>query len=223
MIPLEALNEASRVCWEGGIKVLQGYRLDDTDERHLATLLLMLMDPEFDTRWIDIGCGFGEPARLLQQWRPDLELELINNNEYQLSKVPRHLSAWCADMHELPFLGQTFDGAMFLYSLCHGRTYDALKEAARVVKPGGRLFVFDYVRDKGNNRLARQHLGATFLPRQELWECLYNAGWEPDYWLVPAGDDALFRSLFGDGSQGALYEAIFSELTPIVFYANVKL
>jgi len=216
MITTAELDAASRQCWDRGIKVLQGFRLGATDEEHIAALLVMLMDPEFDTRWVDIGCGFGEPARLLQELRPDLQFELVNNNEFQLSKVPSHLSAWRADMHELPFLAQTFDGAMFLYSLCHGRIYEALKEAARVVRPDGRLFVFDYMREKGNNRLSSQHLGASFLKRRELWDCLYNAGWTPDFWMVPSGDDGVFRSAFGDQR---LYDRIFSELTPIVFTA----
>jgi SAM-dependent methyltransferase len=214
MIPVAVLDAASRQCWDRGIKVLQGYRLDNTDWRHIGRLL-WAMSPPHGSHWVDIGCGFGEPAAMMNEMRPDLHFELVNNNEFQLTKVPTHLSTHHADMHALPFEDARFDGAMFLYSLCHSDGLSALHEAARVVKPDGKLFVFDYIRNSGTNDLARQHLGANFFTRDEFKVALHGAGWRPHSWWEPPGDDALFRSTFGGSQQ--LYDAIFSELTPIVW------
>jgi ubiquinone/menaquinone biosynthesis C-methylase UbiE len=217
VIPQAALDDASRVCWERGIKVLQGFRCGNgTDRQHIGRLL-WAMSPPFGSRWVDIGCGFGEPARLMAEFRPDLHFELVNNNQFQLTKVPRHLPAYHADMHELPFEDARFDGAMFLYSLCHSDGLAALHEAARVVKPGGKLFVFDYIRKSGDNDLARWHLGANFFTRNEFLTALCLAGWAHAGWNEPPGSDALFRSTFGDGQQPQLYDQIFSEVTPTIW------
>ena len=217
MIPPDEMNAASLACLQRGVKILQGFRLADTDEAHIAALLAF-MDPPHRSSWLDIGCGFGEPARLMQQQRPDLRFELVNNNRFQLSRVPSEMSAWHADMHDLPFLNATFDGAMFLYSLCHSEgLISALREAARVVRRDGRLFVFDYVRLAGDNTLAKLHLGANFFTPDDLADLLWNAGWIANGITLPkTGSDAVFRSLFGDGTQVELYNRIFSELAPML-------
>jgi ubiquinone/menaquinone biosynthesis C-methylase UbiE len=217
MIPVAAINEASRQCLDRGIRILQGYRLADTDLAHIETLL-GYMQPAPNTQWVDIGCGFGEPAALMLQLRPDLQFDLVNNNDFQLSQVPLHLTRWRADMHALPFAARTFDGAMFLYSLCHaGGLLDALKEAARVVRPGGRLFVYDCMRKFGSNLLTWQHLGANFFEREVLRYSTDASGWKMNRLILPPGDDAVFRGTFGDK---ALYEELFTDLVPVIWTAT---
>ena len=217
MIPVEAINEASRSCLARGVRILQGFRLGTTDATHIEALLSH-MQPEFGSAWVDIGCGFGEPARLMLEARPDLRFDLVNDNDFQLSHVPAHLSAWRADMHALPFLDATFDGAMFLYALCHANgLLPALREAARVVRPGGRLFVFDYLRQHGDNTRTQAVLGANFFNRDELRDATRAAGWRMDRVILPPGDDAVFRTAFGDIE---LYEELFASLVPVIWTAT---
>jgi len=217
VIPVEAINEASRRCLARGIKILQGFRLETTDAAHIEALLSH-MQPEFGSAWVDIGCGFGEPARLMLEARPDLRFDLVNDNDFQLSHVPAHLSAHRADMHALPFLDATFDGAMFLYALCHANgLVDALREAARVVRPGGRLFVFDYLRQHGDNARTQAVLGANFFRKDELRVCTSATGWRVDRVVLPPGDDTVFRTAFGDIE---LYEELFASLAPVIWTAT---
>ena len=216
MIPVEAINEASRRCLQRGIRILQGFRLGPTDRAHISALLFH-MEPGVGTRWLDIGCGFGEPAALMQELRPDLHFTLVNDNDFQLAQVPTYLDSHRADMHAMPFEDGAFDGAMFLYSLCHANgLMDALREAARVVRPEGRLFVFDYLRKHGDNAATQACLGANFFKKDELRACTRAAGWQVNQVILPPGDDAVFRAAFGDI---ALYEELFAELVPVIWTA----
>jgi len=217
VIPVEAINEASRSCLARGIRILQGFRLGPTDRAHISTLLFH-MEPGVGTHWLDIGCGFGEPAALMQELRPDLDFTLVNNNDFQLDQVPPHLDAYRVDMHAIPFEDATFDGAMFLYALCHANgLVDALREAARVVRPGGRLFVFDYLRQRGDNARTQAVLGAQFFRKDELRACTSATGWHVDRVVLPPGDDTVFRTAFGDIE---LYEELFADLVPAIWTAT---
>jgi len=97
MIPADVLNEASRLALAAGVKILQGFRLADTDAAHVARLL-DYMQPEAGETWVDIGCGFGEVARLMHAACPDLNFILVNNNYFQLSHAPRDFLQLHADM-----------------------------------------------------------------------------------------------------------------------------
>jgi ubiquinone/menaquinone biosynthesis C-methylase UbiE len=216
VIPVEAINAASRSCLASGIRILQGFRLGATDRAHIETLLSH-MAPGFGNRWLDIGCGFGEPAALMLALRPDLHFTLVNNNDFQLEQVPPGLECHRADMHAMPFDDGEFDGAMFLYALCHANgLMDALREAARVVRPEGRLFVFDYLRKHGDNAATQACLGANFFKKDELRACTRAAGWQVNQVILPPGDDAVFRAAFGDI---ALYEELFADLVPVIWTA----
>ena len=218
MIDQERLTIVSRAALANNLRVLQGFRLAATDEAHISKLL-EYMDPKPNTTWADIGCGFGEPARIMQELRPDLEFLLVNNNSFQLAQVPDTLAAYCCDMHELPFPSGSLDGAMFLYSLCHADNFvAALKEAARVVRTDGRLFVFDYVRgEDSSDTLSWHYLDARFIRNIALRALTRASGWRFDGYSFPEGDDAVFRSLFGDER---LYDEIFYDVTPVVWWAT---
>ena len=217
MIPVEAINEASRRCLARGIRILQGFRLGPTDRAHISALLFH-MEPGAGTRWLDIGCGFGEPAALMQELRPDLHFTLVNDNDFQLAQVPPYLDSHRADMHAMPFEAGAFDGAMFLYSLCHANgLMDALWESARVVRTGGRLFVFDYLRQHGDNARTQVVLGANFFNREELRAATRATGWQMNLVILPSGNDAVFRAAFGDIE---LYEELFASLVPVIWTAT---
>jgi SAM-dependent methyltransferase len=151
--------------------------------------------------------------------RPDLDFVLVNNNAYQLDQCPDVFSRLLADMEAgLPLGPGSVDGVMFLYSLCHAEVVTpVLAEAARVVKPGGELFVFDYERLAGDNDLMRAKLAARAITRAGMARATKYAGWEIVRWDHPEGDDSLFRSLF---SHQVEYELIFKDLVPVVWKAR---
>lgn len=219
MIDQNKLNEASEQAHKTGLRVLQGFRLDTTDQGHVMALLHH-MNPGQGTKWVDIGCGFGEPAKLMKELRPDLLFWLVNNNTFQLSKCPSDMPTFCCDMNEMPFDREEFDGAMFLYSLCHTDDFViTLREAARVVRPGGKLFVYDYVRFEGDDQLSMDHLNARFIPFDMLRAVARAGDWEFESFVLPRGSDAIFRSVM---PNQYLYAQIFRGLRPIIWKAIRK-
>jgi ubiquinone/menaquinone biosynthesis C-methylase UbiE len=216
MIPEDALVNASQVCLDAGVRILEGFRLAPTDRGHVAALL-ELMDPRTDTVWADIGCGFGEVARLMSEQRPDLGFVLINSNQFQLDYAPRRFLQLRADMHDIPLPDACVDGCMFLYSLCHADGMGtALWEAARITRAGGALFVFDYERVSGDNTLMTDRLFARAYAFERVRTIASNADWTINLHANPRGDDQVFRQLYGDVAE---YDLIFRELQPVVWKA----
>lgn len=233
MIPVDVLNEASRRCLAAGIRILQGFRLGDTDERHVARLM-EFMQPDPGSTWVDIGCGFGEVARLMSH--ANLNFILVNNNYFQLSHAPSQFLRLYGDMHDLPLEDETADGCMLLYTLCHANPpLTVLEEAARVTRPGGRLLVFDYERlpapdndvpdddlsellspESDPHYLMQMRLFARAWPFDDLVRCADAAGWTVDLHHNPPGDDRLFRTLYGNDRE---YDEIFDALRPVIWTA----
>jgi SAM-dependent methyltransferase len=97
-------------------------------------------------RVVDIAGGVGTYASLIARERPvtvvgvDISENVIatrNEDEVLGENV-------VADMEALPFADATFDGAMFIAALHHvPDPLPALREAFRVVRPGGQLFAFE--------------------------------------------------------------------------------
>lgn len=211
------LDEVSAEAWERGLRVLQGFRLGPTDAAHISALL-RYMAPKPRTLWADIGCGFGEAARLMHAERPDLRFVCINNNALQLSHAPPEFTHVLGDMHGLPLPDASVDGCMFLYSLCHAASfYSVLAEAARITRPGGELFVFDYERLSGDNALFTERLCAWAQGFDVTLDDARVAGWDIIRHDNPDGDDAVFRVAYANDVE---YELIFKELVPTVWKAR---
>jgi len=215
---LDKLDDASLAVWHQGIKILQGFRLADDDPGHVRALLdhlAPLLGPGAK-RILDIGSGFGEVARLMREQRPELDFVLVNLNQLQLGYTPPDLNRVRADLHVLPFADDSFDAVMFLYTLCHADYAHALYEARRVTKPGGVLFVFDYARLRGDNRLMAEKLFAHAFPMDEIIDYAEGAGWIFTGGTIPGGSDATFRRIYVDQSE---YSEIFSDLVPVIWGA----
>lgn len=217
MIDQNLLTEVSRWALSRNIRLLQGTRLAYTDEEHVGELLAF-MAPEAASYWLDVGSGFGEPARLMRKIRPDLSFTLLNNNQFQIDNTPRGFVPVHGDMHALPFDDATFDGAMFLYSICHADDLmTALKQAARVTRIGGALFVFDYIRTGGDNDLAQEHLSSQFYGGLWWGAALAQTGWTDVVYACPDASDMLMRNLMNDD---ALYDKIFNDLRLVLIRAK---
>lgn len=216
-LPQELLTATSEAAWGRGMRVLQGFRMGHDDVAHIRALL-RIMAPRPGTRWADIGCGFGEVARLMHAERPDLDFVLINNNAAQLSHAPPQFERVLADMHGLPLSPGSVDGCMFLYSLCHAASiFSVLAEAARITRPGGSLFVFDYERLSGDNALLCERLCAWVQAHDVTVEDASAAGWDVIMHDNPDGDDAVFRDAYRNDVE---YELIFRHLAPVVWAAR---
>jgi sterol 24-C-methyltransferase len=102
---------------------------------------------------LDAGCGEGHTAMRLAE-RFGLQVEGVDLLDFNIARgkqlVQRHSSAsrvrfQVGDYTALPFADDTFDGIYTIEALVHApEPQGALKEFLRVLKPGGKLILFEY-------------------------------------------------------------------------------
>jgi len=96
-------------------------------------------------RVLDLGGGTGVLARWMKRVRPDLELVVADASSGMLAEVPAGIKAVLARAESLPFPDQSFDAVVMGEALHHfERPREALAEVARVLRAGGRLWVYDF-------------------------------------------------------------------------------
>ena len=101
---------------------------------------------------LDVGTGPGVLLVELAERRPDLRLTGIDLSADMVAAAQRNLdmfgeraSARVGDVTDLPFGDDSFDVVVTTYSMHHwDRPADAVPELARVLRPGGRLYVYDF-------------------------------------------------------------------------------
>ncbi len=97
----------------------------------------------------DLGCGVGAVSRFGSRLFPQLDFHAISISPGQIAEAQqRHsnerVTYYCGDYHTLPLEDGSMDGLFYLESLCHSTEPErALSEAARVLKPGGRIVMTD--------------------------------------------------------------------------------
>ncbi len=111
--------------------------------QHVQILLKFFGDLT-DKRVLDVGCGKGRFARVLQEQNPGAEIWGLDISEEMLRFVPAGIHTRAGSMTELPFADSTFDFAYATESLEHAVDIErAVHEMCRVVKPGGKLVIVD--------------------------------------------------------------------------------
>lgn len=101
-------------------------------------------------RVLDLGCGVGGSSRFLHR-RAGAEVVGITVSAVQTAEATRRRepgeSFAVADIESLPFASASFDVAWAVESLSHveNRAH-AMREIARVLKPGGRVAIADWFR-----------------------------------------------------------------------------
>lgn len=98
---------------------------------------------------LDVGCGKGRFARVLQERHPGASLVGFDLAEAMLRHVPAGIAACGGSMTALPFRSESFDCAYATESLEHAVDIEAaVAEMCRVVRPGGRIVIIDKNREQ---------------------------------------------------------------------------
>jgi ubiquinone/menaquinone biosynthesis C-methylase UbiE len=112
-------------------------------------------------RVLDVGCGKGRFARIVQEHNPKAEVWGLDISEEMLKHVPAPIHTRAGSMTELPFEDGWFDAAYATESLEHAVEIErAIAEMCRVLRPGGRLAIIDK---------NAEHFGRLKTPEWEKW------------------------------------------------------
>jgi SAM-dependent methyltransferase len=130
--------------------VVHAFRLDVPQQR-LALSSLALLDTGAGDRVLDVGCGRGVAAHLLALRQPEASvvgLDLLRANVAVAEALYGCTPNLCFEIgraEALPFEASSFDRIHCLEAAFHFDRDRFLSEASRVLRPGGRLVVVDFV------------------------------------------------------------------------------
>lgn len=206
-----AANLASDRAAAAGIHVLNAFLLAQTEQGH-AQRLLELMDPQQGAVVLDAGCGTGALAALMHAQRPDLTFKLLNLSAHQLEQCPQGMERIEADYTATGLPDQSVDVVLFAFSLCHAADWwPVLREARRVLREGGKLFVFDMVGQDVDNTLMWHLVKACAFPPRNIADLARAAGLELEEALLHQPAVERLREVF---ASDALYDAAFGKVMP---------
>jgi ubiquinone/menaquinone biosynthesis C-methylase UbiE/DNA-binding transcriptional ArsR family regulator len=156
------------------------------DEKEVEAALVKLLPADGLRELLDIGTGTG---RMLEVFGPrvervvgvDLSREMLTVARVNLERAAlRNCSIRQADMYQLPLPGASFD-AVVIHQVLHYAEHPAqvVAEAARVLRPGGRLVIADFApHDLEFLRLEHAHRRLGFADAEIIAWCR-AAGLEP--------------------------------------------
>jgi ubiquinone/menaquinone biosynthesis C-methylase UbiE len=147
-------------------------------------LFMQMLAPSGGERILDIGAGKGKVASQVMK-SPGVEIYAVEPNEKRLESMKREFPAIkssLAGAESLPFADSYFDKAYTTMALHHFSDLDrALREVARVLKPGGSFVVLEVEPDSGLGSLFKffgrvigEHMG--MLTREQLQGRLESVG-----------------------------------------------
>ena len=155
-------------------------------EREVEAALTALLPADGIDDFLDVGTGTG---RMLELFGPrvehavgvDLSREMLAVARVNLERAGlRNCSLRQGDMYQLPLPSESFDAAVFHQVLHYAEDpRRALIEAARVLKPGGRLAIVDFAPHEVEVLQAEQAHRRLGFADEEIVQCCEEAGFDP--------------------------------------------
>ena len=106
---------------------------------------------------LDIGSGTGILCQFAAECREGLAFDAIDPAEGMMRYAPSFVTCHQGWAEALPFEDAQFDGVMMGETLHHIADVDrAFTEIQRVLKPGGRLFIYDFDPQKMMGKLIQK-------------------------------------------------------------------
>ena len=207
---LEAIEQATLHGLQLGHRVLQAHRFAQNDLEHVRRLTLWADLPN-DARVVDMGSGVGEVASIWNKFQPDIEFVLVNISPLQLELSPPGMARYCCDMTDVPEPDQAFDAAICCFSIGHVNRSEAFREMARLVKPGGIVFIYDMVRVSGDNSRLLE-LAYRVDGRNDMEVCARLADLHLDFYLEPVDE-----GWFGPVAMGEDFDHYFGDVKPAIW------
>jgi ubiquinone/menaquinone biosynthesis C-methylase UbiE len=137
--------------WGRGFAALYDRAFTATEEAGLREMRRQVLS-EAQGRTIDLGAGTGANLELYPEAVSDLVLaepdpHMAKQLREKLARSQRSAQPVEAPAEKLPFEDSSFDTAVFTLVLCTVPNPEAaLAEAARILKPGGKLLFVEHVR-----------------------------------------------------------------------------
>jgi len=165
---------------------------------------------------LDLGTGTG---RMLEMFAPeierglglDLSLDMLSLARERLDRAGlRHCSVRHGDIYDLALARDTFD-VVIIHQVLHflDDSARAIREAARVLRPGGRLLVVDFApHDLEFLREEHAHRRLGFTPETVT------------QWLEAAGLDLLRQETFAPGPEGKIAVSLWLARDPRILLAQ---
>lgn len=128
-------------------------------EREMRGVLVEQIAPRPGTRVLDLGCGTGTFAIMLARANPEIEVigidpdpDVVRMAERKVTRSAAGLVLKIAGAEALPFDQGVFDvvaSTLVFHHLPPAVKREALREALRVLRPGGRVLILDFGRPDG--------------------------------------------------------------------------
>lgn len=151
-----------------------------------------IVAPELTGPVLDVGCGEGRLAGLL---RPGVRWIGVDSSPAQLAaNTYRHRIR--ADMRSLPFPDGVFAEVTHLWCLYHlGEPLDAIREAARVLRPGGHYYACTAARNNDPEIMPEGYPPSTFDAEDaarivaSVFEDVRETHWDDRYFPLTTRDE----------------------------------
>ena len=121
--------------------------------------LLNMMNPSANQKLIDVACGTGDIAKIyLKSIGKNAEITCVDPNKGMINiakkKLPKYknLKWFISSAENLPVLSNSFDFYTISFGLRNTKNINkSLREAYRVLKPGGRFLCLEFSKIQNSN------------------------------------------------------------------------